>query len=84
MGLGRRQTLKGTIVCGALFVGLVGRRLACEHSCEIMKLCVQVLLICSQFARILLVIVLGLYVWAIWGCFVLVPGETPLGRILVD
>ena len=47
-----------------------------------MELWVQTLPIYSQFACILLVIALGLYIWANRGCSVLVPGS--LGRILAD
>ena len=62
----------------------VGRRLACEHWFGIMELWVLVLLICSQFASIPSVIALGLYVWANNSNSVMVPGGSPLGRILTD
>ena len=48
------------------------------------ELWVQVLLMCSQFACILSVIALGLYVRTNRGYSGLVPGGSPLGRILVE
>lgn len=46
-----------------------------------MELFIQVLLI---FLCFLVFMILGLYVWTNRDCFVLVPGWSPLGNILVD
>ena len=54
-----------------------------KPACE-MKLQVQILLICSQFACILSVTALSLYICANKGSSVLVRGGSLLGRILVN
>lgn len=54
-----------------------------KPACEV-EVWARVLLMCSQFACILLVIALGLGVWANRGCSVFAPGGSPLHRIRVD
>ena len=55
-----------------------------KPTCE-MELWLQVLFICSQFAwGLVMLIIMGLYVWAIRGCSVLTTGVSPLCRISTD